>query len=119
MTDEDNTLYRAFGRLEGRVEQLIQQWGTQDKNAAEGRKALYEKVEELRVDVTGLDGRVETLTTEVSSMKPQVQASHDRHQQGIGSKKIIALVWSAIVTVIGGSTVLVVEVLRHFWAAKP
>lgn len=120
MTQGDSSdIKLAIGRLQGEVAALIRQWGEQDRAATEGRRALRQEVGQLRTDVTLLAGQVGEMKEDMADTKRVEQQANNRRQQSIGSRRVIALIWSVIVTVIGGSTVVLVEVLRHFWQGKP
>lgn len=110
-----NDLYRAIGKLEGEVSALRNQWGEQDRKATEGRKMLYEKVEELGTKVTTVTGEVGEIKRDIADFKPIVDETRDRHQRSVGSKKTIAVVWAAFVGIVGAVTGGLIELAHYFW----
>lgn len=117
--DDASNITLLIGRLQGDVAALIRQWGMQDRAANDGRVALHQEVGQLRSDVVRLTEQVGEMKTDISEIKPFMQEARDRHQQGIGSTKAIAIVWSVIVAVISTTAVVIVEMLKHWWTAKP
>ncbi len=110
-----NELYRIVGGLQSSVENMTAQWAAQEKVAIEGRRLLHEKFETVREQVNRLVGRVDSVSTKVDKLEPSVATFDQLHQQGVGSKKTIALIWTAIVSVIGGTAIVVVEIIKAIW----
>jgi hypothetical protein len=115
MTDGDRVheMSRAVGALEATVKSLTQIWQQQDESATEGRHRLYAKVDQMMTELVKLTGRVDRLAEEVTTLKPQVATFNDNHQQGIGSKRTIALAWTMFVGMIGSMTAGVVELIHY------
>lgn len=112
MTAEMHEVSRLIGSLQSSVETLTRQWGEQDRKATEGRRELYHKFDEIKTEVTELSGRLGRMAEEVTAMKPSVQTFDQLHQQGIGSKKTLALVWAALIGLIGAVSAGLVEIIH-------
>lgn len=122
MTDQEvDRVSSAIGALRATVEHLTRQWEVNDRNASEGRRQLHGKVEDLAKEVIRLASRVDTMADElklmkpavgrvehiqddVNAMKPQVAIFDQQHQQGIGSKRMLTLIWTGIAAFIGAAT---------------
>jgi hypothetical protein len=115
-------LYRIVGGLQasvdamrGQVSDLMTQWRTQENNASQGRRQVYEKVDALGTQVTVLTTRVDGIAktyAEVDAFRETATA--ERHEK-IGSKKTIAVIWSVIVAGISGTTALIIEIVHQLW----
>ena len=110
-----NEFSRALGGLQATVASLTSMWERNDREATEGRRRLYVKVDEMKDSLGVLSSRVESLSTDVAAMKPTVRIFDTQHQQGIGTKKTIAMIWSIIVAFIGGTAAIVVELIHQLW----
>ncbi|SDD95937.1 hypothetical protein SAMN05216337_1017159 [Bradyrhizobium brasilense] len=133
MTDQEvDKVSSAIGALRATVQHLVSQWEHNDRNATEGRRKLHEKVETLTNEVTKLTtrvdfmaeelkamkpaiGRVEHIEDDIEAMKPQVAIFDQQHQQGIGSKRMLTLIWTGIAAFIGAAT----TALFHMIWPKP
>lgn len=115
MTGEMHEFSRLIGMLQSSVETLTRQWGEQDRKATEGRRELYRKFDEIKTEVTELAGRVGRMAEEISDMKPSVDTFDQLHQQGIGSKKTMAIGWTVLVGLIGAMSAGIVELIHLFW----
>lgn len=115
MTGEMHEISRLIGSLQSSVETLTRQWGEQDRKATEGRRELYRKFDEIKTEVTELAGRVGRMAEEITGMKPSVQTFEQQHQQGIGSKKTVALIWGVIVGFITAVSAGAVELIHLYW----
>lgn len=116
MTEGDQ---RAIGALEGKVEFLTETWQRQDAEATRGRQRLYEKVDIMIQELARLRERVDTITIELASLKPEVRSQDQLHQQAIGSKKVIAIVWAAFVGIVSAMTAGAVELVHYLWHLPP
>jgi uncharacterized protein YlxW (UPF0749 family) len=123
MTDgERDKLHEMNGRLggvEAAVKHFKETWQHQDEEATEGRRRLYDKLEELIKSVASLTFRVDQLTTEVGAIKPSVTDLTNVRQRDIGSKKMLVAVWSAIVMVIGAVSYSVIELAKLILGKHP
>lgn len=116
MADDVN---RALGVLQGEVKFLTDTWRQQDATATEGRRALYEKVEVMIKEMMRLTGRVDAIADELEALKPVVAASDRRHQQAVGSKKIIAIVWTSLIALVSALTAGLLELVHRVWPLPP
>ena len=134
MNDNDRETARAIGSLEASVKHLTTTWQRQDTEANEGRRRLYDKIEELTVSVaqlasrsdfsqleakvTGLSGRVDGLDARVTAVEPSATEWNNHQQQKIGTKKVVAIVWGIMLagtSVMGG---IIVKLFDIFWPPK-
>lgn len=118
---ESDKLHEMNGRisgLESTVNHFKETWERQDEQATEGRRRLYDKFEELAATVIRMGAKVEQIGTEVAALKPQVVVLDQHHQQGLGSKKVVAAVWAAIFTLAGTAGAAAIKLLELFWPPK-
>ncbi|OMH99544.1 hypothetical protein BSN85_36435 [Bradyrhizobium brasilense] len=59
--------------------------------------------------------RVEHIQDDVNAMKPSVATFDQMHQQGIGSKKTLGLIWEVLFTLAGAADAIGVKLLELFW----
>ena len=133
----DREIYELKGEVGGlkaSVDTLLKTWQQQDNQATEGRRRLYDKVDELsetvnqlatraHVDdlenrIIGLSGRVDGLEARVVAVEPRAAEWNNHQQQKIGSNKVLAFVWAAMLagtSLFGG---VVVKLIDIFWPPK-
>lgn len=110
---EINETSRALGVLQASVDglqrtvhALAETWQAQDDKATEGRRRLYAKVEQLRTDVTSLQGDVVAVNRKVDELKPVVKAGEAADLRDAGARRILRLIarlfWTLIIALIGG-----------------
>lgn len=134
MTGEEQRIdARAFGKLEAKVENLVETWKTQDQKATDGRRDLHRKFDELKdvmmaglgaikLEVGSLSHRVNEIVDDYAKIEPQFIISNNERQQRVGSKKAIAKVWGTLiglVTVAGGAGAGISELIHLLWPPKP
>jgi hypothetical protein len=117
MTDGDriHEMSRVVGGLEATIKNLTQNWQHQDNEATEGRRRLHAKFDALMATVQGLSFRVDGITAELAQMRPTVALTDQERHQAIGSKKVIAMIWSGIIAFIGGTAAIIVELIHQLW----
>jgi hypothetical protein len=134
LNDNERETARAIGSLEATVKHLTETWKRQDDEATEGRRRLYDKVDELKVEVSrlashtevdelktrviNLAGQVEGLEARVTAIEPRAEEWNNQQQQAIGSKKVMALVWAGMLTFTGAVTAIAIKLLDVFWPPK-
>lgn len=135
MVDKEiNEVSRAIGALQATVANLTTMWERNDREATDGRRRLYDKVDglqktvnqlagrvefdALKDDVTTLTARVDHVTTEIAAMKPRLDSVNDTRQQDIGSKKVLALVWGAMIGLAGTFAAIALKLIDLFWPPK-
>jgi len=118
MTGDMNDLYRRIGGLQSSVETLTKTWGEQDRQATEGRRELYRKVDELKTEVTKMTGRVDQLAEDVSEIKPAVKNFEATKNRGQGERNIIRIVWSILVAGVGALAYVINDWIHLFWPPK-
>lgn len=123
---EVNEISRAIGAVEATVAQLLRMWEHNDREATEGRRMLHKKFEELkdattdalstiRNQVTQINGRVDSIASELAIVKPDVVTVNNERQQAIGSKKLLALIWAALIGLVGATAGAAVEIVHLLW----
>ena len=116
MTDaERDRLHEMNGRLgalEGEVKHFRQTWEHQDEKAGTRQARLYDKFEELIRGMAGLTFRVDQLAKELSELKPSVASLTGTHRENIGSKKMLAFVWTIILAGVSAVSWSAVEVVK-------
>jgi hypothetical protein len=100
MTTDIQTL-KSIGALEEAVKNLAQVAIRMDDKALEERKAIDDRVDSIREDVSDLIRKVELLSNKVNSMGPVVEKIDDAYQQAIGAKHMGKLIWGVIIAVCG------------------
>jgi hypothetical protein len=92
---------KSIGALEEAVKNLAQVAIRMDDKALDERKAIYDRVDAIRQDVSDLISKVEFLSSKVASMGPIVEKIDDAYQQAIGAKHMGKLIWGVIIAVGG------------------
>jgi hypothetical protein len=98
--DEDtHEIGRMVAGLQATVTAFQTNWGEQDRRAAEGRKALYERFEGVGRDVAALTHQVTSVVKDVAEMKPAVADWMASKARAEGASWAIKVMW-----VVGGAT---------------
>lgn len=84
---------RAIGRLEGKLDALIETVKAQGEKSDQGRAKLYERVEGVERATHNLDGRVQTIEGTVKKMNPLVEEFGRLKQRGLGMLMLLGIVW--------------------------
>lgn len=108
-------LNRVIGELKSIVETLTTTWEHNDRAATEGRSKLHAKLDEVRTETVKLTARVDHMAAEIAAMKPSVATFDQQHQQSIGSKKMLATIWSALFALAGFAGAGAMKLLEYFW----
>lgn len=109
---------RAIGSLESSVKTLTTTWAEQDREATEGRRILYGKVDELKGTQASLAATVATLTGEFAEIKPAIQRFERERQRREGARSLMALIWTSIVAFAAGLGYVGHELLIYFWPPR-
>lgn len=106
----DAEIHQTLGGLKATVEHLndtvkgmVTMWTNQEKDAAAGRRILYEKVEALKDSVAALGTRVGSVETKLTEIKPAVQEFENQREQQKGAMKLGKLLWTAMLAACGGT----------------
>ena len=109
MAANDNT-ERAIGRLEGKMDALIESVKAQGEASSIARARLYERAEKIANDTADVDRRLKSVEETVSVMDPMVKDFDRLRQQGLGILALLGFIWIAV----GG---LVMQGLGWLWNA--
>ena len=113
MTEREvNELSRVIGGLQATVAHLTQMWEHNDREATEGRRALYDKIDKLTAALNKVEARVESLTSKLATLEPSVASLTGTHRENIGSKKMLAFVWTVILAGVSAVSWSAVEVVK-------
>jgi outer membrane murein-binding lipoprotein Lpp len=96
-----NAFSRALGSLEASVANLTQTWSQQEQNASAGRRALHEKIDGIKDDVSELKTRVDVMGKEMNEIRPAVQEFKQQRERAIGAMKMGRWIWGAMLTAAG------------------
>jgi hypothetical protein len=69
----DHAVAQALGDLQGTVRAMGEQWRRQDENANKGRRAVYERLEDLSNKMLAMSAKVDGVTQDVAEMKNDIQ----------------------------------------------
>jgi hypothetical protein len=131
MTEREvNEISRAIGALEATVANLMRMWEANDRQATDGRRVLHGKFDELKDattaalnglqnQVSGISARVDGIAKELSAIQPSVTIFDQQRHQNIGSKKMLAFIWTVIVTSIGAVSYSAIEFVKLIWFSAP
>lgn len=125
MADSIDEISRAIGSLESSVKNLTETWQRQDREATEGRRRLYEKVDELKAQQEelarqqqDLTGKLTKQTEELSEIKPAIKRFETQRQREEGARSLIKLMWMGIVAFATGLGYVGHELLIYLWPPK-
>jgi outer membrane murein-binding lipoprotein Lpp len=106
---------RAVGSLQSdiksmasSIETLNRTWSVRERDASSQRRAVHDKLDETRNDVTKLTACVERLASEVADLKPAVAEFKAARQRQVGAQRMGKMVWVAFLGIagaIGGAVV--------------
>ncbi|WP_127074028.1 DUF1515 family protein [Pelagibacterium lentulum] len=96
---------RDLGRVEGKLDALIETVKQQGEKSDASRARQYERIEAVERNTHDLDGRMKTVEGTVQKMSPLVEEFGRIKQRGVGMLMLLGLVW----LIIGG---LVVQALQ-------
>ncbi len=96
MTDSEREASRAIGSLESSVRHLTETWQRQDKEAADGRRRLHEKIEELTSQQAALTGKVGKQTEELAEIKPAIKRFEAQRQRQEGAASLFKVLWLGV-----------------------
>ncbi|WP_127143317.1 DUF1515 family protein [Pelagibacterium montanilacus] len=91
MTEANND--RAIGRLEGKLDALIETVKSQGEKSDASRARLYDRVGSVERNTHELDSRMHTVEETVGKMRPLVDEFGRLKQRGVGMLMIIGFVW--------------------------
>lgn len=89
-------LCSQVGELTGTVKLMTDTWRGQEASASAGRREVYQKLEAVKAEVTGLQNQVGGLSKEVAVLAPSVKAFDNARQQAKGAQTLGKIIWAAI-----------------------
>lgn len=122
-TPNDNGHVREeLGALREAIDNLNRNWSDKDRQATEGRRELYRKVDQLKDDgnrkfdelkdeVRTTSGKLEILARDFLEMKPVVRRFEIAGHHNAGARWVLRVVWGALAT-----GVAAIAFLIHDWA---
>lgn len=119
---ESNVLLRAFGNLEGTVAAMATQWRRQEESAAEGRRRLYEKFEEVLGRVNTLSNNINNVQQDVAELKndletkvmPSIDAYNIKQAERRGAHNMGKLLWVGLLALVSAASYGVHQIVQ--WA---
>ena len=93
MTPPDSNHERAIGRLEGKMDSLIETVKAQGEKSDQSRAKLYERVEGVERSTEKIDGRLKTVEGTVTKMSPLVDEFGRIKQRGVGILMMLGVLW--------------------------
>lgn len=108
-----------IGGLKAAVEIMTDMWQRQEETASAGRKALHEKFELFRWEITNqvasLGLRVDRMADQISLVEPSVKSFNDEKLRAEGAKRLGARLWTAIVAAAGALGWGAHELIGRLW----
>lgn len=100
---EIHAMSRALGQLEASVTAMRDLWMRQEQTAAEGRRLLHTKFDELKTEVTKNIETTKTLAEDLSEIRPAIDEFKNQRQRQIGARNFGRYLWSAMLAAAGGA----------------
>lgn len=109
----ETTSQRAIGRLEGKLDALIETVKEQGERSDESRSRLYQRMEAIAKEQTRSDGELKAVTAAVARIEPIANRFASLEQRGLAIFGVVAVVW----VLVGGA---VTNGITSFlsWVAK-
>lgn len=86
--------------------------GADVRNLAESVAHNGRVSDSIKHDLTGLTGRLDVLSTDVSVIKPAIAKFEETYQRSIGARALVRAMWGALVALIGAASVYIVHYLK-------
>jgi hypothetical protein len=109
--NEVDRISRSLGQLEGALKSFQENWQEQDRRAAEGRRLLYGKFEEIQTDVIDLTHKVANVMSDVAAMKPAVENWVASKNWALGAKAAALGIGTAAGAVVAAAAWMVEHLL--------
>lgn len=105
----EDSVARALGDLQGTVRGMSEQWRRQDDNANVGRRAVYERLDDLSKKMVTVANNIEGVTQDVAELKndiktevmPTIDAVKLAAAKQLGAMWAGKIFWSFLVGVAG------------------
>lgn len=101
MTEPTNA-QRSIGRLEGKLDALIETVKLQGERSDQGRARMYERLEQMADEQVRLDNRVSEIGTKVKAIEPFATEFSAWKQRGLAAVFMLSLVWLLLGSAIVG-----------------
>ena len=95
------SLKATVDHLGASIKHMTEMWLAQEKSASEGRRALYDKVEEVKDTVTALNSRIGSVENTITAIKPAVQEFENQREQQKGAIKLGKVLWAGMLAASG------------------
>lgn len=103
MPEDIHEFSRALGSLEASVSNLTQTWAEQERNATQGRRALHEKMDGVKDDVSELSSRMDKVDAALGEIAPAVAEFKAARERAIGAMKFGRWMWTAMLAAAGSA----------------
>jgi uncharacterized membrane protein len=107
-----------LGRLKNAVEMMTDTWRAQERAATDGRRALHDKFDELKTEMTETRGRVGQMSNELAEIKPAIKRFEAQRQRQEGASSAMKVIWGAVVVFATGLGYAGHELMMYFWPPK-
>ena len=84
---------RAIGRLEGKMDSLIEAVKAQGEKSDASRARMYERIEGVERSTEKMDSRLQTVEGTVTKMSPLVDEFGRIKQRGVGILMMLGVLW--------------------------
>ncbi|WP_299864349.1 DUF1515 family protein [uncultured Hoeflea sp.] len=88
--------HRALGRVEGKLEALIEQVADSEKSSREGRAKLYSAVNDLNGGVQAVQSEVKVMDARLKEVEPVVTELSKWRERGIGVLLFLSLIAASL-----------------------
>src|ERR1700722_5507140 len=100
--DSQQSLTLMVGGLKATIESFQSNWQEQDRRAANSRKFLFERMENVAHTVQDLTHQVGSVVKEVAEMKPAVTDWVNSKNQAMGAKTAASILGKGFYLGVGG-----------------
>jgi hypothetical protein len=118
MTDNIDGMSRAIGSLEASVEAFKETWVGKDREATEGRRVLYSKIDEMKAVQSVTTQQVAQLTAELAEIKPAIKRFEAQRQRSEGARSMVKVLWAGLLAFATGLGYAAHELMVFFWPPR-
>lgn len=91
----DSDLHLLIGRIEARMEALIQSTDEQRRESREGRKIIYDQLEDIKLKASHTERSVADLKSWKDTVSPQLAMMERVKERGIGAWMVVVFLSTA------------------------
>ncbi len=104
-----------LGGLKKAVEFLTSTWQMQEKAATDGRRAVHDKLDDVRLEMTKLTSRVDQMGHDIAEIQPAIETFKTARERQQGAQGLGKLIWMAFIGIAGAIGAATAELLhmRH------